>query len=98
MDLARKSIVAVAGALLVSSALFLGQDFQLRTKVNLVVVPTTVRDGNGSPVTGLTQDDFEILEDGKPQTISNFSTDPQPLSAAIVVDTDLSGSELRRLL
>jgi Ca-activated chloride channel family protein len=94
----KKSTITAASALVLGSGLFLAQDFQLRTKVNLVVVPTTVRDGNGSLVPGLTQEDFEILEDGKPQTISNFSTDPQPLSAAIVVDTDMSGAELHRML
>jgi VWFA-related protein len=83
--------------LVVSAALSLGQDFQLRTKVELVVVPVSVRDGNGSLVRNLKQDDFTVLEDGNPQTISNFSVDPQPLSAVILVDTALGGGELRRL-
>jgi VWFA-related protein len=74
------------------------QDFQVRTSVDLVVVPTSVRDGKGRLVTGLTQNDFKILEDGIPQTISNFSADPQPLSAAIVVDTGMGGIPLRRLV
>src|SRR6266853_2918618 len=83
--------------LLLSSALFPGQDFQLRTKVDLVVVPVSVRDANGSLVPNLKQDDFTVLEDGKPQIVSNFSIDPQPLSAAILIDTGLGGGELRRL-
>jgi VWFA-related protein len=80
-----------------SSALILAQDFQLRTKVELVVVPVSVRDGNGSLVPNLTQDDFAVYEDGELQTISNFSTDPQPLSAVILIDTGMGGGELRRL-
>jgi VWFA-related protein len=91
--------VACIGLLLSGAALFLAQDkdFQLRTNVNLVVVPVSVRDNNGSLRTNLTQEDFTLYEDNKEQKISNFSTDPVPLSAAIVVDTGVSGGELRRL-
>lgn len=39
---------------------------------NLVVVNVSVRDRSGSPIEGLTRDDFEILEDGKQQTLSVF--------------------------
>jgi VWFA-related protein len=84
-------------ALLVGSALFLGQDFQLRTKVDLVVVPVSVRDSSGALRPNLTKDDFKVLEDNKAQDITNFSTDPVPLSASILIDTGVSGNELRRL-
>jgi VWFA-related protein len=87
----------ILAILLFSSALFVAQDFQLKTKVDLVVVPVSARDRNGSLVTSLAQDDFTILEDGKPQTVASFSNDPQPLSAVLVVDTGMSGSELHRL-
>jgi VWFA-related protein len=73
------------------------QDYQVRTRVDLVVVPVSVRDGAGKLLTGLTKEDFTVLEDGRPQTISNFSIDPQPLSAAIVIDTGMGGNSLRRL-
>lgn len=43
-----------------------------RIEVNVVNVDVTVTDRNGQPVSGLTRNDFEILEDGKPQPISNF--------------------------
>jgi VWFA-related protein len=73
------------------------QDFQVRTRVDLVVVPTSVRDSEGRLVAGLGKDDFTITEDGQPQQITNFSVDPQPLSAAIVIDTGMGGNALRRL-
>src|SRR5438876_400177 len=73
------------------------QNYQVRTNVDLVVVPTTVRGTNGKLVAGLMQKDFTILEDTVPQTISNFSDDPQPLSAAVIVDTGMGGITLRRL-
>ncbi len=42
--------------------------------VNLVNVEVFVTDKQGNPVTGLTRDDFEILEDKRPVTITNFFT------------------------
>src|SRR5215813_1011267 len=73
------------------------QDFQVRTNVDLVVVPASVRNG-GRLVHGLTKEDFTVLEDNVPQAISNFSADPQPLSAAILLDTGMGGTALRRLV
>jgi VWFA-related protein len=41
-------------------------------KVRVVVEEVVVTNGKGEPVTGLHKGDFEILEDGKPQTIATF--------------------------
>lgn len=41
--------------------------------VNVVDVDVTVKDAQGNFVAGLTADDFEVLEDGKPQAIQTFS-------------------------
>lgn len=38
----------------------------------MVVLDAVVTDGQGKPVTGLTADDFEVLEDSKRQTVSAF--------------------------
>jgi VWFA-related protein len=70
---------------------------QIRTRVDLVVVPVSVKDAKGKLVTGLTKDDFIVREDGKVQTITNFDTVPQPLSVAIVVDDGMNGNLLRYL-
>jgi VWFA-related protein len=79
-------------------ALAFGQEYQLRAKVDLVVVPVFAQTRDGSLISTLKQDDFTVLEDGKPQTVTNFSTDAPPLSAAIVVDTGMCATDLRRLL
>jgi VWFA-related protein len=71
---------------------------QFRARVDLVVVPVSVRDNNGVLITGLERDDFRILEDGKPQGISDFSLDAQPLSVAILIDDGISGNALRRVV
>jgi VWFA-related protein len=84
-------------AILIGIATVAAQDFRVRTNVDLVVVPVSVRDGDRL-VYGLTKEDFTVLEDNVPQTISNFSADPQPLSAAIVLDTGMGGIALRRLV
>jgi VWFA-related protein len=44
----------------------------IESKVRVVVLDLVVTDGKGQPVTGLPKDAFEILEDGKPQTIATF--------------------------
>src|SRR5688572_28130038 len=44
-----------------------------KVSVNVVDVDVTVKDAQGNFVTGLTADDFEVFEDGKPQTIQTFS-------------------------
>jgi VWFA-related protein len=44
----------------------------IKSKLRLVLVDVVVTNGKGEAVTGLQKQDFEILEDGKPQTISTF--------------------------
>src|SRR6187431_2630664 len=44
-----------------------------QTTVNVVDVDVTVKDAQGNFVAGLAADDFEVLEDGRPQTIQTFS-------------------------
>ena len=70
---------------------------QIRARVDLVVVPVTVRDSGGKLITGLSKEDFVVLEDNKPQTIESFDMDPWPLSAAIVIDDGMSATKLEML-
>jgi VWFA-related protein len=48
----------------------------IRVTVDLVQVDAVVTDAKGRHVTGLKPEDFEILEDGKPQKITHFSYVP----------------------
>src|SRR5262245_3627490 len=69
----RCAIIYLLLTVMLSSVLVATQNYQVRTSVDLVVVPASVRDDKGQLVGGLTQNDFSIFEDDVPQTISNFS-------------------------
>src|SRR5262249_21264553 len=43
------------------------------------------------------KENFIVLEDGHQQTITNFTTDPVPLSAAVIVDTGLGHDSLEKV-
>lgn len=44
----------------------------MKAKARLVLVDVVVTNDKGDPVTGLQKSDFEVLEDGKPQSIATF--------------------------
>ncbi|HLK53133.1 MAG TPA: VWA domain-containing protein [Candidatus Angelobacter sp.] len=62
-----------------------------RKNVNLVNVVFTVKDKHGLLIPNLEKDHFQVLEDGKPQTIKYFSalTD-QPLTIGLLIDSSYS--------
>ena len=55
-----------------------------------VRVFVTVTDGSGRLVPNLTQDNFEIRDEGRPQPITLFDNSPQPIR--LIVMLDVSGS------
>jgi Ca-activated chloride channel family protein len=63
---------------------------QFTSTVNAVEVYASVTDAKGSPVTGLTRDEFEVLEDGVPQTIGTFAAGDVPLAAGLAIDRSFS--------
>ena len=59
--------------------------------VNLVELYTTVVNRKGAPVTDLVREDFEVIEEGRPQTIRRFErVESLPIHACILLDTSLS--------
>jgi Ca-activated chloride channel family protein len=64
--------------------------FVFRTSVDLINVTATVTDSQGRFVPGLRMEDFEVYEDGKRQTISQFDSERVPVSLGLVLDA--SGS------
>ena len=61
------------------------------TDVRVVNVFATVRDKKGAIVRNLTQSDFTLDEDGRPQVIRYFSQESNlPLTLGLLIDTSLS--------
>ena len=59
----------------------------LSRRRNPINVGFSVRDNAGKLVTNLTQDDFEVVEDGVPQKIAFFARSVDvPLNLGLVVD------------
>ena len=62
---------------------------RIRTTVELVVVPVTVKDAMGKSVLDIRSGEFRVLEDGIEQQVALFSVEPFPLSAVILIDNNL---------
>ena len=75
----------------------LAQFGTITERVNAVQIPVTVRDNSGRIIPGLTPSDFTVLEDGVPQRLRFFSSDPFPLSTAVVLQTDLPASTMKKV-
>ncbi|HUD70364.1 MAG TPA: VWA domain-containing protein [Dongiaceae bacterium] len=59
-------------------------------EVRLVNVYASVRDARGRPALDLTRDDFKVMEDGVPQTVTHFSNARAPITIALLVDASSS--------
>jgi Ca-activated chloride channel family protein len=58
--------------------------------IDVVEVYATVTDREGEPLSGLTAADFQIAEDGVPQSITTFAEGEFPLSITIALDRSFS--------
>ncbi len=94
----RTSTALVLAALLLPAALHAQSQQEkqepietLKVDVNVVNLFFNVKDNHGMLVPALTKDKFEVLEDGKPQTIKYFTAEVnQPLTLGILLDTSAS--------
>ena len=96
-DLCRASLVATALVAAVPG-LVQGQQAEFRAGIDLVQIGVTVPDGDGGFITDLTQDDFEIIEDGQSQAVTYFVPSDQsdagpPLHVGLLFDTSGSMGE-----
>jgi VWFA-related protein len=68
----------------------------LKVNVNVVQLFFNVKDKHGALIPNLTKEEFQIAEDGAPQTIKYFKAETDlPLTLGILIDS--SGSQLRVL-
>ncbi len=61
-----------------------------KVSTNTVALYATVTDAEKRLVPDLVQDDFEVYDNGKLQTLTSFDNKPQPISVVVMLDT--SGS------
>jgi len=79
--------ILVAGAMALVSA---RQSQVFRTNIDMVALYPLVSSSDGRLVTDLTRDDFTVLDNGRPAAISIFSSDRQPITAALMLDMSAS--------
>ena len=82
-------LAAAAGLLLLAASAAPGAR-QFTSGVNVVEVYAAVVDKAGNPVQGLRREDFTVLEDGQPQSLSAFTAGDFPLSVALAIDRSFS--------
>ena len=89
--------VSMAAAVLVVSSTLLHAQQVFRSEVDLVHFGIVVTDRSGMPVLGLKADDFEIIEDGRRQTVKFFAGgEPEsapPLHLGFMIDNSGSMAE-----
>lgn len=83
------AVLLAAGAATALAA----QGQRIRSGVELVSLNVTATDGQGKYVTDLSEDDFEVFEDGAKQKMTFFSKTQQPISLAVLLDTSASMDE-----
>ena len=87
----RRDVLLAAAAYFGTRRLGAQDEPVFSTEVKVVNVLATVRDGNGALITGLSQEEFALSEDGRPQTIRYFSRETDlPLTLGLAVDTSAS--------
>jgi VWFA-related protein len=82
------TIALLAAATLTAVAQQEPPTFKATTQI--VSVPATVLDGQGRLVPNLDQDQFTILDNGKPQDITFFQNETQPFTVVVMLDYSAS--------
>ena len=65
--------------------------------VNFVEIPFTVKDSKGNLVPGITWRDVRVYENNVRQQIRLFTTDPFPLSVALVIDQSVTPDTMAKI-
>jgi Ca-activated chloride channel family protein len=62
------------------------QEFKLTAHSELVLLDVSVKDGKGGFVSDLKKENFQIFENGKRQTVSQFGKEDMPITVGLVLD------------
>lgn len=88
---------ALAGVALVAAPAAQDQPI-FRSAVRTVPIYATVLDAGGRLVPDLEQSNFSVMDNGKPAEIALFSSEPQPFTAVVMMDTSASMTANLKLL
>lgn len=83
-------LTAATFGILAASAVVLAQQGTFRGGTSIVPILATVLDGDGRLVPDLVQDDFTVLDNGKPQNLVFFQNDVQPFTVVVTMDFSAS--------
>jgi Ca-activated chloride channel homolog len=63
-----------------------GPDATFKAETNVVNIDVQVLDNNGNPIPDIPRNNFRILEDNVPQTLTQFSIGEAPMTVAMVIE------------
>jgi VWFA-related protein len=87
----RRSFLQLPAAALVARSGWAQEQPTFSSDVQVVNILATVRDKNHAILRDLTKDDFQVLENGRPETIRYFTRETDlPLTIGLMVDTSMS--------
>jgi Ca-activated chloride channel family protein len=86
----KRLLPLTAGIGLLGLNLVAAQEPTFRSGFRVVPSFVTVVDSNNRLVTDLTRDDFEILDNGRPQEITTFDNEVRPFTVVVMLDTSIS--------
>ena len=93
-----RSRLAAATLLLCGGFTALAQQPTFRSDTRTVALYATVTDAQKRLVPDLTQEDFEILDNDKPQAVDLFVNEVQPITVVVMLDTSASMTGNLKLL
>src|SRR5947209_1101544 len=74
-------------------------DDVIKIETNLISIPVSVYERSGVYMSGLSQSDFHVFEDGKEQEVAYFGTTDVPFSVVLLIDksgsTDTRARDIR---
>jgi len=83
-------VFALLTALILATGALFGQQATFKAGTSIVPVLTTVTDTQGRLVPNLEQEEFTVLDNGKPQTITLFQNETQPFTVVVMLDFSFS--------
>ena len=83
-------VFALLTALILASGSIFGQQATVKAGTSIVPVLTTVTDNQGRLVPNLEQDEFTVLDNGRPQPITLFQNETQPFTVVVMLDFSFS--------